>query len=290
MSSGAIAVRSVVAEAPGPPAFVQIDAIQPASARDLAGRPELRAIPGGAPADQASGAAAVQHLAVFVGQPAGGRSAEGLARGDGFAVLRVADAAAAEAVLRRHRADLIVLDGGPSGQIDFGGCRRLASLDCGPVLVIARADDEIDRVLALELGADDCVSPGCGDRELMARMRVLARRQRRAPSAAEAAHALRFSDFRLDLLKRELSGPDGGRIPLSHSEFELLHLFLRNPGRVVSPDDIRAACKGDQWRNPRNVAVRVYRLRRRLQAESGCDLIRTVHSMGYMLNASVSAA
>ncbi|WP_162252097.1 response regulator transcription factor [Brevundimonas sp. Root1423] len=221
---------------------------------------------------------------MFVGAPSEMAGVEDVARRAGFAAVRVVDAASAEVMLSHRPADLIVLDG---GQIDFGACRRLASLRVGSVLVVTGTDDEVDRVLALELGADDCVSPSCGDRELAARMRALARR---APRPADGSHVLRFLDFRLDLLKLDLRRLDGGRVPLSRSELELLHLFLSNTGRVLSPDDIRAACKGEQWLNSRNVAVRVSRLRRRLRAESGQDPIRTVHAQGYIFDTPVVPA
>lgn len=230
----------------------------------------------------------VQSLAVFVGPPSGATGAEGVARRGGFAAVRVGDSVAAEALLAHRSADLIVLDGGLDGQIDFSACRRLAALGVGAVLVVTGTEDEVDRVLALELGADDCVSPSCGDRELIARMRALARRGGRSALPGNGAHTLRFSDFRLDLLKRDLRRLDGKRVPLSRSEHELLYLFLNNPGRVLSPEDIQMACKkGEEWLNARNVAVRVYRLRRRLKAESGHDLIRTVHARGYMFDTPV---
>jgi len=231
--------------------------------------------------EAATDAARAQSVVVFVGPSRDAKDAEEIARRGGFAAVRVDDAASAEVMLSRRPADVIVLDGGP---IDFGACRRLASLRAGAVLVITGSEDEVDRVLALELGADDCVSPSCGDRELMARMRALARR---SPRPASGSHVLRFSDFRLDLLKLDLRRLDGSRVPLSRSELELLHLFLSNPGRLLSPDDIRAACKGDQWLNSRNVAVRISRLRRRLRAESGHDLIRTVHALGYIFDTPV---
>jgi two-component system OmpR family response regulator len=248
---------------------------------DLASTP--LAIP---PPDRESMVVAEQarSVAMFVGSPSEMAGAEDVARRAGFAAVRVGDAASAEVMLSHRPADLIVLDG---GQIDFGACRRLASLRVGSVLVVTDTEDEVDRVLALELGADDCVSPSCGDRELAARMRALARR---APRSADGSHILRFLDFRLDLLKLDLRRLDGGRVPLSRSELELLHLFLNNSGRVLSPDDIRAACKGEQWLNSRNVAVRVSRLRRRLRAESGQDPIRTVHAQGYIFDAPVVPA
>jgi DNA-binding response OmpR family regulator len=233
------------------------------------------------------GAAVVEEggsVAIFVGSPSEVVGAEDVARRAGFAAVRVGDAASAEVMLSHRPAELIVLDG---GQIDFGACRRLASLRMGSVLVVTGTEDEVDRVLALELGADDCVSPSCGDRELAARMRALARR---APRPSDGSHVVRFLNFRLDLLKLDLRRLDGGRVALSRSELELLHLFLSNTGRLLSSDDIRAACKGEQWLNSRNVAVRVSRLRRRLRAESGQDPIRTVHAQGYIFESPVVPA
>ena len=230
----------------------------------------------------------VQPVAVFVGSP-GAEGAERVARAGGFAVVRVGDAASAEAVLSQGGADLVVLDGGVNGQIDFSACRRLASLRAGAILVLTGRDDEVDRVLALELGADDCIPPVCGEQELLARMRALARRAGRPVPPAGESHVLRFSGLRLDRARRELRRPNGERVPLSPSEYDLLCLFLANPARILTPDEIRTACKGDHWQHPRNVAVRVYRLRRRLQTAAGQDLIRTVHALGYVLECRVTS-
>lgn len=242
------------------------------------------------PSDGARTAVAgrIQPLAVFIGSSGEG-GAESVARQGGFGVVRVSDAVSAEAVLSHGGADLFVLDSGLDGQIDFGACRRLASLRAGSILVLTRRDDEVDRVLALELGADDCILPGCGEQELLARMRALARRVGRPVPPAGEAHLLRFAGLRLDRARRELRRANGERVPLSPSEYDLLCLFLTNPARVLTPEEIRTACKGDHWRHPRNVAVRVYRLRRRLQTAAGRDLIRTVHALGYVLESRVTS-
>lgn len=228
----------------------------------------------------------IQPVAVFVGSP-GGTGAEGVARQGGFGVVRVSDALSAEAVLSHGGADLFVLEGGLNGQIDFSACRRLASLRAGAILVLTGRDDEVDRVLALELGADDCILPGCGEQELLARMRALVRRAGRPVPPTGESHVLRFSGLQLDRARRELRRLNGERVPLSPSEYDLLCLFLTNPARVLTSDEIRTACKGDHWQHPRNVAVRVYRLRRRLQTAAGRDLIRTVHALGYVLESHV---
>lgn len=257
--------------------FVSLDLVPPP--------PPVRR-PGGPGAAPAGGA---QALAVIVGKPSG-TAAERVARDGGFEVVRLNDAASAEDLLSHRSADLIVLDGGLDGPIDFRACLRLASLRAGAVLVITDTDDEVDRVLALELGADDCVSPRCGDRELVARMRALARRGGFSNSPSTGSKGLRFSDFRLDLATGDLRRLDGTRVSLPRSEYDLLCLFLSNPARVLSPDDICAACKGDGWLDPRNASVRVSRLRRRLRAEAGRDLIRTVHGLGYIFDAPVARA
>lgn len=259
--------------------FVSLDLVPPPP-------PPVRR-PGG---PRAAAAGAAQAVAVFVGKTSGTAAAESVAREGGFEVVRLNDAASAEDLLSHRSADLIVLDGGLDGPIDFGACLRLASLRAGAVLVITDTDDEVDRVLALELGADDCVSPRCGDRELVARMRALARRGGFSNARSSGSKGLRFSDFRLDLATGDLRRLDGTRLSLPRSEYDLLCLFLSNPARVLSPDDICAACKGDGWLDPRNASVRVSRLRRRLRAEAGRDLIRTVHGLGYIFDTPVARA
>lgn len=229
------------------------------------------------------------NLALFVGVGGSASRAEQVARRGGFEVLRVASAAAAEGALAERPADVIVLDGQSAGYIDFSACRRLSALRSSPIMVIADGDDETDRVLALELGADDCASPECGDRELLARVRALARRGARIRPQPVGGNVMTFAGMRLDPLKRELRRLDGRRIALSRADFELLQLFLKNAGRVVSRNDILQACRGDRSLDMRNVPVRIYRLRRRLNAEAnGLDLIRTVHSIGYILDVPVA--
>lgn len=225
-------------------------------------------------------------VALFVGPQDGACRAEAVARDGGLVVVRVGDAASAEAALSQQSVNLVVLVGGPDGRIDFSACHRLSSLRAAPVLVVAAAEHELDRVLALELGADDCVAQGCWDRELIARMRALTRRAAR-PTLASAAATLRFRDFRLDLSKRELRRLDGSRLRLSRSEFDLLDLFVGAPSRLLSSEEIAKAFAAGETLNPRAVAVRVYRLRRRLRDGSGPDLIRTVHGMGYVFEAAV---
>jgi len=234
----------------------------------------------------------VDGLALFVGGSDAELSrAEAVVRRGGFDVVRVAGAAAAELAAGQRAPDLVILDGQANGYIDFSACRRLAGLRLAPIMVIADGEDETDRVLALELGADDCTSAACGDRELLARVRALARRSGRTRILSAAGSSLTFANLKFDPLKRELRRVDGKRVPLSRADFELLHLFLRNAGRVLTRDEILAGCGGDRVLDMRNVPVRIYRLRRRLNAEAGGqDLIRTVHSIGYILDVTVASA
>jgi len=173
--------------------FVPAGTIRPSGLQDMLDSLDFTSLPPPVrlPDDEAAtDAARAQSVVVFVGPSRDAKDAEEIARRGGFAAVRVDDAASAEVMLSRRPADVIVLDGGP---IDFGACRRLASLRAGAVLVITGSEDEVDRVLALELGADDCVSPSCGDRELMARMRALAPRLAAPGQRVACPAVLRFS-------------------------------------------------------------------------------------------------
>src|SRR3954462_9793070 len=138
----------------------------------------------------------------------------------GYKVSTAADAREMEQALERGPVDLIVLDVMLPGEDGLAGCRRLASTRAGPpIIMLSAMGEDTDRIVGLELGADDYLAKPCNPRELLARIRAVLRR-RGEPRGAEAASgaALEFEGWRLDLLRRELRGPDGVVVGLSNGE------------------------------------------------------------------------
>lgn len=175
--------------------------------------------------------------------------------------------------------------------------RELASSPGGPgIIVIDRSDEEIDRILALEAGADDCVTWPCGARELVARIRAIARR-RQAPvrqveiASEETAERLCFSGWRIDRVQRRLYRPGGRDEPLPAAEFAVLDQLLRQPRKIVSRETLLEATATDgspETRHARAIDIQVSRLRKRLEID-GDEIIRTVRGRGYMLLPPVTA-
>ncbi|WP_137126106.1 response regulator transcription factor [Roseomonas sp. HF4] len=190
--------------------------------------------------------------------------------------------------------ELILLDvmlPGPSG-LDL--LRRLRERSRVPVLMLTARGEEMDRVLGLELGADDYVSKPFAPRELVARVRALLRRA--APAEAQPdprSRRLAFAGWVLDTARRDLTSPEGVAVDLSGAEYDLLMAFLEHPQRVLSREQLlevaRRRVSGDPF--DRTVDVQVSRLRRKIEPEDDSpSLIKTVRGVGYVLVADVARA
>ncbi|MFJ6025078.1 response regulator transcription factor [Brevundimonas sp. NPDC092305] len=243
------------------------------------------------PAVKASGrdVGEVAGTTLFIGAGAGDRRLEAVVRTAGFDVRRAVSLAEADLNPDRDDIDLIIMETLPGGHVDFTACHQLAALRMAPILVMAERDDETDRILALELGADDWASPVCGERELLAKVRALTRRRARVSRTAPNPNTVRFANWQLDRITRELRREDGVRTVLSTAEFDLLNLFMRNLGRVLTRDEILSSSSHNRARNERSVLVSVFRLRRKLGSDgAGFDIIRTVRSVGYIMDTPVT--
>lgn len=204
----------------------------------------------------------------------------------GFAVSTAGDIPALERALDHEGADVIVLDLMLPGEDGLSACRRLSSAGAPPIIMLSALGDDADRIVGLEIGADDYLAKPCNPRELVARVRALLRRSRdRAETEPMAGEAVRFEGFRLDLARRELSDPDGVVLPLSGGEFRLLRAFLERPKRVLSREMLLEIAFSDGDVFDRAVDVQVSRLRRKLERPGGPELIRTVRGEGYLFAA-----
>jgi len=194
-----------------------------------------------------------------------------------------------DALLAEQSFDLIILDVMMPGEGGLSVCRRLTDNGGPPVIIMSAMGDEIDRILGLELGADDYVPKPCNPRELLARARAVLRRResgqgRPGPEGME----FEFLGYSLDLLKRRLRAPSGVLVLLTSGELSLLTAFLEHPGRVLTRDQLMDFARGsDADIFDRAIDVQISRLRRKLNECDGQDLIRTFRGAGYMFNAPV---
>jgi two-component system phosphate regulon response regulator OmpR len=203
----------------------------------------------------------------------------------GFAVETAADGAAMWQAVERGLPDAIVLDLMLPGEDGLSLARRLRGRSSVPILMLSARGEEIDRVVGLEMGADDYLAKPFSPRELLARLRALLRRsQGQREPGPQASHAT-FGRYELDLASHRLTR-DGVEVKLSTAEFALLRIFVEHPLRVLSRDVLIDMLKGYE-RDPfdRSVDTRVTRLRRKIESGSGEPVyIRTVRGEGYLFN------
>lgn len=214
-------------------------------------------------------------------------------RRQGYRVSAAADGRALRAALSVSRPDLIVLDVMLPGEDGISLCRTLRAQSSIPIIMLTARAEETDRIVGLEIGADDYLPKPFNPRELLARIRSVLRRARALPEnlAPDDARRLRFAGWQLDTVSRQLMAPDGVVVPLSGAEYRLLRVFLAHPATVLNRDQLMTLALGRDNDQPfdRSVDVQVSRLRRRLRDEGGERLIRTVRGEGYVLAAEVEA-
>ena len=209
----------------------------------------------------------------------------------GYKVETAADASEMERALERGQIDLIVLDVMLPGEDGLAICRRLTTTESAPpIIMLSAMGEDTDRIVGLELGADDYLAKPCNPRELLARVRaVLRRAEQRGNGSAALGAGCEFAGWRLDLVRRELRSPAGVVVNLSSGEFSLLRAFVERPQRVLTRDQLLEYARGpDSDAFDRAIDVQISRLRRKLDdGGGGHDLIRTIRNEGYMFTAKV---
>ncbi len=193
--------------------------------------------------------------------------------------------------------DLITLDLGLGGEDGLDLARRIRARRNVPIIMISGKGDTIDRVVGLELGADDYIAKPFHLREVLARVRAVLRRYEGTPAEigseapiAETSHCYRFAGWALDIERRELSRKEDGLCELTTAEFNLLEIFVQRTGRVLSRDNIMDALKGCDW-SPvdRSIDNLVVRLRKKIEVDPNAPrLIKTVRGVGYVFTAPVA--
>jgi two-component system OmpR family response regulator len=210
--------------------------------------------------------------------------ADYLAR-NGFQVTGAKDGEDFFRLLAGIEPDLVVLDIMMPGEDGFAICQRLRRESDLPVIMLTASADETDRIVGLEMGADDYLAKPFNPRELLARIKAILRRTHESVKRPKQAKIYRFGDITLDTMSRMLRFADGVETPLSGADYTLLNLFLNKGNDVLSRDEISDALHGREC-NPydRSIDVHMSRLRHRLGDDAKQPrLIKTVRGAGYVL-------
>ncbi|OFZ74057.1 MAG: DNA-binding response regulator [Betaproteobacteria bacterium RBG_16_64_9] len=208
-------------------------------------------------------------------------------RRNGFRVTVAADGKAMWALLARAKVDLIVLDLMLPGEDGLTLCRRLRTDADTPVIMLTARGEETDRIVGLEMGADDYLAKPFSPRELLARIKSVLRRYRSLPKnlRADEARIVAFAGWRLDTIARHLVSADGVVTSLSGAEYQLLRIFLSHANHVLTRDQLMVLSKGHEA-DPldRSIDIQVSRLRQRLRDDpANPQIIKTVRGQGYVL-------
>ena len=211
---------------------------------------------------------------------------------EGFRVSTAGDGRAMRKVLADRRIDLVLLDLMLPGEDGLSLCRAIRAESNLPIVMLTAKGDEVDRVIGLEMGADDYLPKPFGSRELIARIRAVLRRSQHGASADDHSRPklYRFDRWALDIGARELLRDDGVAMPLSTGEFDLLMAFVERPQRVLSRDQLLDLARGRVSAGfDRSIDTQVSRLRRKLEVDPGePKIIKTVWGGGYVFTPAVS--
>lgn len=197
-------------------------------------------------------------------------------------------------LLEEREFDLLVLDLMMPGEDGLTLCRELRAKSSLPIIMLTAMGEETDRIIGLEMGADDYLAKPFNPRELLARIKAVMRRTQAEtqPVAETLTRDLRFDRWLLDINRRELVDEDGVGLSLSTAEFDLLRVFLERPQRVLSRDQLLDLARGrEAVAFDRAIDTLVSRLRRKLERDpKSPELIKTIWGGGYMFSADVTQA
>ncbi len=213
-------------------------------------------------------------------------------RGYGFKVTTVSDGEQMRAARQREPFDLVLLDLGLPGEDGLSLARELRAESGLGIIIVTGRGEPVDRIIGLEIGADDYVAKPFDLRELLARIRSVLRRVKSARQESQEAREelLTFDGWRIDLAARSLCRPDGEPVSLTTGEFDLLSVFARSPNRVLSRDELMDAIhRREASPYDRSIDVQVGRLRRKIERDAARpERIKSVRGVGYLFSARVS--
>ena len=209
-------------------------------------------------------------------------------------VTGVADGSGMRDAIAREVVDLVLLDLKLPSEDGMNLARELREKSSVPIIILTGRKDDVDRIMGLELGADDYLTKPFNLRELLARIRAILRRTQAHPVTqveGRAPQAFRFGGWELDLRSRRLTSGAGERVDLTHAEYALLAAFLGAPERILSREKLLELSRGnDDNVFDRSIDVQILRLRRKIESDpSRPQLIRTERGAGYFFNAQVEA-
>ncbi|MEX6507829.1 response regulator [Jiella sp. M17.18] len=214
----------------------------------------------------------------------------------GLAVSVARDGEEMQAILRRSSFDLIILDVMLPGRNGLQLCQDIRARSRTPIIMLTAVTETTDRVVGLEMGADDYVAKPFDPRELLARIRAVLRRlepdgSARPPARRQQAQLYRFAGWTLDVGRRRLSAPDGVRVELTTAEFNLLLTLIQSAQRVLSREQVIEMSGGDPARSfDRSVDILISRLRRKMEDNPRAPkLILTVRGGGYQFGPEITA-
>lgn len=214
----------------------------------------------------------------------------------GFRVETAKDGVEMFKALADWKIDLVVLDIMMPGDDGLTLCRRLRVDSTIPVIMLTAMGEDVDRIVGLEMGADDYMPKPFNPRELMARIKAVLRRVSAGPEAAEdegtLEGSLKFGDFLLDTTTRTLTKGDAGSVDLSAGEYDLLVAFVEHPRRVLNRDQLLDFTRGRSAAPfDRSVDIQVSRLRRKIEPDpKNPEIVKTVRGGGYMFTPEVKRA
>ena len=232
------------------------------------------------------------HIAVLDDEPDITQLLAGYLGAQGYRVTQVHSGAALMAEMAADAPALVLLDLGLPGEDGFTIARQLRErFHCGLVIVTGRGD-AVDKIVGLEVGADDYVTKPFDLRELVARIKAVLRRIVPAAPAAATGDRFTFAGWTLDKAARRLLDPQGAEVALTGGEFDLLGVLLQHPGRVLSRDFLLERTRGrEAGPFDRTIDVQVERLRRKIEADpERPELIKSVRGAGYVLIPAVAIA
>lgn len=213
-------------------------------------------------------------------------------RGNECRVTLAGDGREMDRVLGDAKVDLVVLDLMLPGEDGLSLCRRLRASSQIPVLMLTAKGEEIDRIIGLELGADDYLAKPFNPRELLARIRAILRRTAANNTDEDGVRRLHFAGWTLDVSLRQVLSPEGARVAVTGAEFDLLHALCLRPGRVLSRDQLLDLTQG-RAAGPfeRSIDVLISRIRQKIERDSrNPEIIRTIRSGGYLFTPEVTRA
>jgi two-component system, OmpR family, response regulator len=209
----------------------------------------------------------------------------------GFKASAVGSAVEMDTILGRAEINLIVLDIMLPGENGVSVCSRLRKASNIPIIMLTALGEDVDRIVGLEIGADDYVTKPFNSRELVARIRALLRRTHSESLKANRMRTLRFAGWRINPATRQIHNPDGTRVTTTSAEFDLLLAFCQNPGRILTREQLLDLTHGG-LAGPieRSIDVHISRIRQKIEPDPrDPSFIKTVRLGGYIFTPAVEA-